>query len=127
MTIRNHYHEPVLVRAIGDVGSAIAVSLVRAGYPVVVHDEPAPAALRRGMAFVDAVFDGAAELDGVTARRVDFSTALPEAMGGGNVLVTVAPVQEALNAVSWYPSSTRDCASARRLNAGLAWLRSPLV
>jgi xanthine dehydrogenase accessory factor len=57
---------PVLVRGVGDVGSAVAAVLFRAGYAVVLHDEPAPATPRRGMAFADAVFDGTAALDGLT-------------------------------------------------------------
>jgi xanthine dehydrogenase accessory factor len=63
----------VLVRGVGDVGSAVAVVLFRAGYAVALHDEAAPTAPRRGMAFVDAVFDGRATLDGLTAVRVNAS------------------------------------------------------
>ena len=32
----------VLVRGVGDVGSAVAAVLFRAGYSVALHDEPAP-------------------------------------------------------------------------------------
>lgn len=60
-----------LVRGIGDVGSAVAHALFGAGYAVVIHDSPAPTAHRRHMAFIDAVFDGTASLEGVTATRVD--------------------------------------------------------
>lgn len=59
----------VLVRGIGDIGSAVACLLFREGYGVVIHDEPRPATTRRGMAFADAAFDGHAELDGVRAVR----------------------------------------------------------
>ena len=55
----------VLVRGAGDVGSAVAVLLYRAGYAVALHDAPQPVTPRRGMAFTDAVFDGSATLDGV--------------------------------------------------------------
>ena len=58
----------VCVRGIGDVGSAVAHRLFRAGYRVWISDDPAPAAPRRGMSFADAAFDGSAELEGVTAR-----------------------------------------------------------
>ena len=61
----------VLVRGSGDVGSAVAVVLLRAGIGVAIHEVAAPSAPRRGMAFADAVFDGAASLDGVVARRID--------------------------------------------------------
>ncbi len=61
----------VLVRGVGDIGSAVAHSLFREGYGVVVHDIPQPTTTRRGMAFADAVFDGQALLDQVRAVRAD--------------------------------------------------------
>jgi xanthine dehydrogenase accessory factor len=70
----------VLVRGIGDVGSAVAHRLFRAGYGVVIHDGPLPAAPRRGMAFTDAIFDGSCCLDGVESRLVDGVDALPAAI-----------------------------------------------
>ncbi|GAB4398374.1 MAG: hypothetical protein OHK0031_18050 [Anaerolineales bacterium] len=61
----------ILVRGSGDIGSAVALALVRAGQSVILHDTPRPAATRRGMAFTDAFFDGQASLENVSARRVD--------------------------------------------------------
>src|SRR5580704_15737488 len=93
---------PVLVRGAGDVGSAVAAVLFRAGYAVALHDEPAPAAPRRGMAFADAVFDGAAGLDGLTALRVDISAELRDALPAREVVpVTVAPFSQTLEAAAW--------------------------
>ncbi|MDP2711495.1 MAG: hypothetical protein Q8O56_09775 [Solirubrobacteraceae bacterium] len=60
----------VLVRGCGDIGSAVAHLLLGDGHEVVINDVALPAAPRRGMAFADAVFDGACELAGVRARRV---------------------------------------------------------
>lgn len=57
-----------LIRGTGDIGTAIAVTLHRSGYPVLVHDLPFPHDARRGAAFVDAFFDGEAAIDGVVAR-----------------------------------------------------------
>lgn len=59
----------ILVRGTGDVGSAVAHALYTAGHAVVLHDAPAPAHTRRGMAFVNALFEGKAELEGVLAKR----------------------------------------------------------
>jgi xanthine dehydrogenase accessory factor len=70
----------VLVRGSGDVGSAVAHRLFESGHPVVIHDVPLPAAPRRGMAFADAVFDGACVLEAVEARRVDDLAVLPVAI-----------------------------------------------
>lgn len=59
----------VLVRGVGDIGSAIAHRLFREGYDVIIHDDELPTTTRRGMAFADAVFDGRASLDGLGALR----------------------------------------------------------
>src|ERR1700719_4321880 len=92
----------VLVRGAGDVGSAVAAPLFRAGYFVALHDEPAPATPRRGMAFADAVFDGMARLDGLTALRVDTSAELRDALAAREVVpVTVVPFSKALGAAAW--------------------------
>jgi xanthine dehydrogenase accessory factor len=51
----------------GDVGSAIAVVLHRAGCAVVICDDVDPAWIRRGMSFANAWYVGNAELDGEAA------------------------------------------------------------
>ena len=66
----------VVVRGAGDVGSAVAHRLYRAGYTVLLHDGAQPTTTRRGMAFADAIFDGSAVLEEVTAVRVDELDAL---------------------------------------------------
>jgi xanthine dehydrogenase accessory factor len=60
----------ILIRGIGDVGSAVAHCLFRAGHGIVMHDEAKPAHTRRGMSFSDVMFDGHAELEGVLALQV---------------------------------------------------------
>ncbi len=59
----------VLVRGTGDVGSAVAHALFRAGCSVVLHDVPRPAHTRRGMAFADALFSGKVQLAEIFAKR----------------------------------------------------------
>lgn len=58
----------VLVLGGGDVGSAVAHRLFRAGLQVLICDRADSAHSRRGMAFTDALFDGSAVLAGVEAR-----------------------------------------------------------
>ncbi|MEB2541721.1 hypothetical protein [Burkholderia cenocepacia] len=102
MTSTYAARRPVLVRGTGDIGSAIALALYREGYPVLLHDGPSPTDMRRGMAFVDAVFDGMAILDGVTAHRVDLSPALGETLvTQDGVCVICAPFADVLAAVTW--------------------------
>lgn len=59
----------MLVRGVGDIGSAIAHRLFCEGYEVVIQDDPQPTTTRRGMAFADAAFVGRASLEGVEAAR----------------------------------------------------------
>jgi len=89
---------PVLVRGVGDVGSAVAHRLFSDGYAVVIQDSPEPPATRRKMAFADAVFDGVARLDGVEARRaVDVD--MVKALMGKTVAVFVGPFPDLLEAI----------------------------
>jgi xanthine dehydrogenase accessory factor len=59
----------IVVRGTGDIGSAVAAILFRAGHRVVLHDVSAPSHARRGMAFADALFQKAVELEGLLAKR----------------------------------------------------------
>ncbi len=56
-----------LVLGCGDVGSAIALHLHRAGFAVVLMDDVDPPWAHRGMAFTNAWYVGNAELEGETA------------------------------------------------------------
>ncbi len=90
----------ILVRGIGDIGSAVAHRLFQAGYAVVIHDSLHPAASRRGMAFTDAIFDGSAEVDGVRAVRVDDTQTLPTILAAREVIpVVVTDLAEVLDMI----------------------------
>lgn len=71
----------IVVRGVGDVGSAVALHLFREGHAVVLHDVPMPTTTRRGMAFVDAVFDGHVLFEGVHAVRAHDLKRVQEALG----------------------------------------------
>ena len=79
----------VVVRGVNDVGSAVAHRLFQAGYAVVIHDGPRPAATRRGMAFADAIFDDRTELAGVVGVRVDDLKALTGVLAKRDAIAVV--------------------------------------
>ena len=82
----------VLIRGVGDIGSAVAHLLFSNGYSVIVHDELKPTTTRRGMAFADAVFEGHAVLDGVRAIRADSLEHVKQALAQRDVIpVYVGP------------------------------------
>ena len=61
----------VLIRGCGDVGSAAAYTLFKAGFSVAIHDAEKPIATRRKMSFCDAIFDGCAALEEVRAQLLN--------------------------------------------------------
>lgn len=68
---REKFDLRILIRGSNDVASVVAHRLFGAGYGVVIQDDSKPTVIRRKMAFADAIFDGEATLEGVTARRMD--------------------------------------------------------
>jgi xanthine dehydrogenase accessory factor len=57
----------VLVRGGGDLASGVAWRLSQCGFRVVVTEIPEPLAVRRKVAFCEAVYDGQSVVEGVTA------------------------------------------------------------
>jgi xanthine dehydrogenase accessory factor len=85
----------VLVRGLGDVGSAVAHSLFADKWRVVLHDDPQPTTPRRGMAFADAMYDGVATLEGIAARRMETATDLRASLDQIDwIPVTALPIDE---------------------------------
>ncbi|WP_296707312.1 xanthine dehydrogenase [Rhodoblastus sp.] len=60
-----------VVMGTNEIASAVAVALIRAGYPTVMSHDPYPPVIRRGMAFHDALFDDYIELGGIVGRRAE--------------------------------------------------------
>ncbi len=58
----------VLIKGAGDLASGIALRLQRAGFPIVMTETAQPLAVRRRVAFAQAVFDGVCQVEEVTAR-----------------------------------------------------------
>jgi hypothetical protein len=58
-----------IILGTNEIASAVAVRLVRARYAVVLCHDPFPPVIRRAMAFHDALFGGATDVDGVAGER----------------------------------------------------------
>ena len=61
----------ILIRGAGDIASGIALRLHRAGFRVVMTDIEKPTAIRRTVAFSDAVVHGETHVEEVIARRAE--------------------------------------------------------
>ena len=61
----------VLIKGAGDLATGAAVRLYRAGIPVVMTEVAQPTAVRRTVAFSQCMYDGAAQVEGISARRAE--------------------------------------------------------
>ncbi|MBQ8620273.1 MAG: EF2563 family selenium-dependent molybdenum hydroxylase system protein [Clostridia bacterium] len=64
-------NEVIIVRGGGDMATAVIHRLWRAGFKVLVLETDRPSAIRRQVAVSEAVYDGRAAVEGMTAVRVD--------------------------------------------------------
>lgn len=61
----------VFVRGGGDIATGTIYKLHKSGYPVLILEIEYPSAIRRQVAFSEAVYDGESQIEGVTCVRVD--------------------------------------------------------
>jgi xanthine dehydrogenase accessory factor len=60
----------IVIRGGGDLASGVALRLHRAGFEVVILELEKPLAVRRTVAFSEAVYEGTQTVEGVTSRLV---------------------------------------------------------
>ena len=70
-SIRGSEGALVLVRGAGDLATGVLVRLWNAGYRVGALESPRPSAIRRSVAFSEAVYRGRTWVEGIEARRVE--------------------------------------------------------
>ncbi|RAU23495.1 xanthine dehydrogenase [Paramagnetospirillum kuznetsovii] len=91
----------ILIRGTGEIASAVACLLHRAGGLAALQASRPPIAIRRLMAFSDAVFDGTAQLDGLTARRIDDPAALASVWAAGEIPLLYRDFALAIRECDW--------------------------
>ena len=75
----------IIVRGAGDISTGTIHRLARAGFPVLALEVARPSAIRRRVAFSEAVYDGAATVEGVTAVRIADIKEIDEVLARGEV------------------------------------------
>lgn len=114
----------VVIRGGGDLGTGVAHRLVRAGYRVVVLECEAPRAVRRTVAFAEAVHAGDVEVEGVRAALVEASAVAPDEGGREAVPVVVDADGKLIDRLS--PDAVIDARMAKR-NLGTSRNDAPLT
>ena len=81
----------VLIRGAGDLATGIALRLHRARIPLMMTDLPHPTAIRRTVAFSEAIVHGETRVEGVTARRAETVEEARRILAGGAIPVLPDP------------------------------------
>lgn len=114
----------VLIRGAGDLASGIALRLFRSGLSVAMTDLPSPTAIRRTVAFSEAIVHGETEVEGVVARRVETAAETLETLKKGIIPVLADP--ECTCRYELKPDVVVDAILAKR-NLGTTIANAPIV
>lgn len=102
----------VLVRGAGDLATGTILKLHNSGLRVLVTECEAPSAIRRQAALCEAAYDGAAQVEGVTARRIARVEDADVVWAAGDVPLLIDPDAACLAAVG--PAVVVDAILAKR-------------
>jgi len=80
----------IVIRGGGDLASGVALRLHRAGFEVVILELEKPLAVRRAVAFSEAVYEGTQTVEGVTSRLVS-PDQLQVSLEAGEIPVLIDP------------------------------------
>jgi xanthine dehydrogenase accessory factor len=116
--------EIVVLRGGGDVGSGIAYRLHRCGFRVLILETGQPLVVRRTVSFAQAVIDGKATVEGVTAVRTSSIEEARRAWQDGELAIMVDPEMK-VNA-ELRPDVIIDATLAKR-DTGLRRNMAPLT
>ena len=116
----------IICRGGGDLATGIVHRLFRAGFPVLVLETDSPAAIRRQVSFSEAVYDGTATVEGVTAARIASAdrASVNHVLEEGRVPLLVDPEGSSIPLLK--PDIVVDAIIAKK-NLGTAKEMAPLV
>ena len=114
----------IVVKGAGDLATGIACRLFRAGCSVVMTETAQPTTVRCTVAFSQAVYRKAAEVEGITALLVQSAQEAMDCVRSGKVAVLVDPEGACVPALK--PDGVVDAILAKK-NLGTALTDAPAV
>ena len=116
----------IICRGGGDLATGVVHRLFRAGFPVLVLETDYPAAIRRQVSFSEAVYDGTATVEGVTAERIASADrgVIDRVLEAGRVPLLVDPEGSSIAVLK--PDIVVDAIIAKK-NLGTTKEMAPLV
>ena len=114
----------VLIKGAGDLATGTAVRLYRAGFQIVMTDIAQPTAVRRTVAFCQCMYDGEAEVEGITARQAANVEQAQAIMAAGEIPVLEDPQAHILKELPF--GAVVDAILAKK-NLGTSITDAPIV
>lgn len=114
----------IIVRGGGDIATGTIYKLHQSGFAVLVLETACPSAIRRQVAFSEAVYDGVQEIEGVCCERAADMAQVQDILAAGNVAVLVDPKGEAIKRMQ--PFAVVDAILAKK-NLGTSRDMAPLT
>ena len=114
----------IIVRGAGDISTGTIHRLFRAGFPVLALETEHPSAIRRLVAFSEAVYDGTAVVEEVTAVRIEDAEQAESVLEEGKVPLLVDPAGESIRRLK--PDAVVDAILAKK-NLGTTMEMAPLT
>lgn len=114
----------VVIKGAGDLASGIALRLYRSRFDIIMTDLPVPTAVRRTVAFSEAIRLGSACVEDVKAERAESAAEALECISRGVIPVIPDPEAEIIKTVK--PDVVVDAIIAKR-NTGTRQGDAPLV
>ena len=102
----------IIVRGGGDLATGTIYKLKKSGFPVLVLEVPNPSAIRRNVAFCEAVYQGSQRVEDMTCYRADSLQQAQQLLAEGKLAVLVDPAGESISALK--PLAVVDGILAKR-------------
>lgn len=114
----------VVIRGAGDIATGVALRLHRAGLDVVMTDIEQPTAIRRTVAFSQAIVHGAAKVEHIAAKRADSPAQALDILKEGVIPVLADPEGDCIPILK--PLAVVDAILAKK-NLGTQITDAPVV
>ena len=108
----NIFTQTIIVRGGGDLATGVVQKFFRAGFPVVILETDAPTAIRRSAALCEAAYDGFAQVEDISCRKIAKLYELEKCWQDGIVPLLIDPSGETIPAIR--PSALVDAIIAKR-------------
>ena len=102
----------ILIKGAGDLASGVAVRLSHCGFPIVMTDLAHPTSIRRTVCFSEAILNGTAEVEDVSAEFASSPDRVNPILAGGKIAVLADPDAACIPALK--PDVVIDAILAKR-------------